>query len=286
MPNLKPGSLQWEAATLDAMDRHVQATKQAVRAELDAITTSVEQAKASPLQIFIQNRIEDAGDELKRLDPSFVDRANEQVSLEELGLIAPKDVTGETPKRLSKEWHMLLEACWRLVALVRCVKLAASSLRGVNFEGRSGLEAVTLAEYHLQGLFTCLQTLSEHVRYIVKCTTKVYLCPPRDKVVEKQYKSHVDETGKKIRELRNTLVHPGRYRYPSSIHPWEHAVAMGWLNSFKPSPFDVQAMDDEAADLRAGRWDLLEKRADYQCDLLGQNLLALERECLSARPPA
>ena len=145
---------------------------------------------------FVNHRWADAKEALRKLEADFVERSENTVNLQRMGLSPPWQADGqETPmSQLPKEWHRLLEACVEIVLQRTRLQVATHGLSAVGNSDLSKFEAGKQQTYHFGSWFIYANTLAERTGDIVRRTSELYVSdPPLAKELTKRYKESVRE---------------------------------------------------------------------------------------------
>ena len=185
------------------------------------------------IDVFVNRRWGDAKEVLRGLDGDFVSRLESEQRLQTLGLDMPKaHGVGFTPKkRLSKQWHHLLEACLELTMQAWKVKVAADAMTPEANAELPPHEAGARSDYHFRSWFIHAQALTERASDVIRKTTEVYIAEATNRSeIAKRYTARVrQEISKIVDRQRNDYVHPRR-SWASGITEnqlWEGSVAAG-----------------------------------------------------------
>ncbi len=254
------------------------------RAQLAEINTTAEQGKPSPLEEFVDRCVAAALEELRKRDPAFVSRGEEQKRLEDAGLVAYRGVMETPPEtRLPSAWHSLLTTCYELPEHFWNVRYLAIGLDAKAFVGLSTMDAYIRGNYHRFSLAVSLQALLEHVEQVIDCITSVYIsASSRRRRKASEYRKRARSILPKIKGGRDDYLHAKpkamAARSITERGLWEYAVIARDANGFRPSEASVRTLERSVARFRSGEWGHLKKIADHYCDLLGGVLLDLEDE--------
>ena len=267
------------------------------------------------IEDFVNNRQADALEELKRLDPDFVEIVSSTVRLQNLdlspaepnfGLYAPvytsdpavlsfawqpvnpvDQIPDRVPKqRLPQEWHALLESCYELAMQVSTLRTAADYLKAESYEGMSRVEIGKRSVYHWRSWFIHAKALTERVKKgVIKQTTEVYIADIDERRnMEKRYREAVHkQLETKIAEPRNDFVHANRPRWAKGITDkslWEGSLAAGLTIQKSLDEFGYPKYADEA---ESGVSGLFVVDTEGICNILGNILYDLERDIANHR---
>ena len=136
-------------------------------------------------------------------------------------------------RRLSRNWHELLEACWNLPIRASNVQIAAEYLASdllndsltLEKKGQRGL-------YHMTSLVIHLNSFLENIRIVIKRTTKIYVLDSELRnEVNKKYIEYIDGMSDRLTILRNEFAHGYGSVGSSTIsrdNVWEGFIAKGF----------------------------------------------------------
>ena len=104
---------------------------------------------------FVNQRWQDAKRTLRRLDSGFVEKVESTVRLESVGLCTPwpADIGDVPRRRLSKQWHGLLEAWLELSMEVSRLEVSAHSLGADAYQDMDPVDVGKRVDYHLSSWF-------------------------------------------------------------------------------------------------------------------------------------
>lgn len=187
---------------------------------------------------FINHRWTDAKERMRDLDSGFVDQLESEIQLRRLGLTPPGSpwwsdeiVSQEPQRRLSTEWHRLLEACYELALQVALVQTASDSLAADR--GNSAMSDNEIGKrfvYHIRSWCIHATALAAMTSDAIRNTTELYIS---DRLVGNEMaKHHCDSVyqrvTKEIEEFRNAYVHPKRImaKEITQGNRWEELVAI------------------------------------------------------------
>ena len=174
---------------------------------------------------FVNNRWLDAKDRIRELAPSFVEEFESSDYPEEL-------IRNLVPRRrLSKEWHRLLEACLSLTEQASIVLMATHYLNALVSEDLSHWLAGGQAIYHEYSWIIHVDTLCARVDCVVERAAKTYISDHKTRdAIEKRHREAVRVVRENVRELRNEMVH-GNSRVGieriTDDRLWEGLIAAG-----------------------------------------------------------
>ena len=223
---------------------------------------------AATIHDFVNQRWLDAKCALRQLDSQFVDKMEHTVLLQDMGLHTSWEPNiEEKPKRpLSKQWHLLLEACMELTMQVSRFQVAVDSLSAGTYLEMAPVDVGKRVSYHFNSLVIHADVLSEHITKVIRRTIDTYVHEgEKAKKLRKLYQERVDQAVSDLKGQRNTLVH-ARRSYMSAITVgefWEGNVAM----NITPQTFlDELHWSSECKRLRSGVYAKFGDAARMWCD--------------------
>lgn len=236
---------------------------------------------------FVESRWTDAKATLAKLDQDFVSKVESEVRLQAAGLTTPWEPKGESRKplrRLSSEWHRLLEACLELTMQEAILRVAADGLTRDATRRRSQVEIGKQGDYHFRSWFVHATTLTERVDDVINWTTKVYVVDRKVRSrINKRHQGQVyQQVTNQISRQRNSFVHSSRSwaKAMTEEELWEAHVAAGMT----PRSFlDELHHPAGGEQLISGKYDQFVALTEDLCDCLGSILQDLELEVLSSR---
>ena len=156
---------------------------------------------------FVDHRWADAKEKLRKLDPDFVRRSEETVRLQGLGLEA-LDLDRSPKRRLSKEWHSLLEDCDELVRKASTLQTALDCFIADSGGCMSNGDIGRRFFYHMQSWFMHAQALAEYTERVIGSTTKLYFSDSDAGDITRRHKESVRcQVTKKVKQTRNMFAH-------------------------------------------------------------------------------
>ena len=182
---------------------------------------------------FVNHRWQDAKEQLRKLDPDFVNRTETIVRLERAGLEPPwtsATVEQQPKQQLSRKWHRLLEVCHGLTTEKSLFEGTAGGLTATANYGLPPVEAGRRFFQHTESWFAHAKTLTEYADRVIDSTVEVYALKPeiRTKLKERIYK---EVTKEGIEGPRNAFIHPQNPPWSSrgitEAGLWERSVAGG-----------------------------------------------------------
>lgn len=236
---------------------------------------------------FVDRRWQDAKCTLGRLDSGFVDKVASTVRLQAVGLATPwlPNAQDAPKRRLSKQWHQLLEACLELTMEASRLEVSAQGLGTDAYQDMDSVDVGKRVDYHLSSWFTHAVTLSERAKRVVRETAKTYMGNGKTtKTLSRRYEQQIErevtrsEQRPNIRSLRMEFVHAIKSPIASAVTAedlWESSVAGGMTPQMFLGEFRYP---DECDRLRAGKYALLATETALLCDSLGSILGLLEEE--------
>ena len=177
---------------------------------------------------FVNHRWEDARTTLRKLDSSFFDRIVNLESRDRGDFVQPV-----ARRRLSKNWHELLEACWDLPIWASNVETAGLCLTTDLLNSNLTLEGKgQFGVYHMTSLVIHLNSLFESIRLIIKRTNKIYVSDVEvRKELNEKYIDQVDALRDRLVTMRNEFAHGYGSVGAWSItrdNVWEGFIAKGF----------------------------------------------------------
>ena len=238
---------------------------------------------------FINRRWADAKEEMRGLDPNFVDELESSDYPEGL-------IRNRTPRqRLSTEWHRLLGYCCDLSARASLVEIAARSLKALADEVPQSEVAGRQASYHIASWIIYLNALCESVEKVIKGTTALYIYDKNvRKRKEQRYCDSANKYTKEIQKARNGFAHAGTLGGESitANSHWEAFIAVGITARMLQDDHYRQIMEDELKQGDPNRYiDATERFLEHFGSILGelekdiadQSALATAQETVLAR---
>ena len=190
---------------------------------------------------------------------------------------------GFTPKkRLSKQWHHLLESCLELTMQVWNVKVAAASQTPKANADHPMHEVGLRADYHFRSWFIHVQALAERAEDVIRKTTDVYIddSEKRKEVCERHRESVRQLIIERVNEQRNSYAH-ARRPWASGITEddlWEGLAAVGMTAAKFLDVFYYPAMGELTM---AGKYAFYVTETKTILDDIGSILQELEADCES-----
>lgn len=198
-----------------------------------ALSATLEVTALASIDSFVNRRWEDAKDALRKLDNDFVSRLESEHRVQTLGLDMPERYSvGFTPKkRLSKQWHYLLESCLELTMQVWNVKVAAVGQIPEANASHPIHEVGVRADYHFRSWFIHVQALAERADDLIRKATTVYIDDPENRTeIAKRHQTSVrQQIIERVQEQRNSYLHARRSWGSGNTKEqlWEGNVAIG-----------------------------------------------------------
>ena len=239
------------------------------------------------IEDFVSNRWSDAKEALRKLDPDFVDRLDSLARLERMQLYMPPDWIGtehQIPKkRLSKEWHDLLEACFELIIQARDYRTAISNMASETSRGLSDLEVGKQFAYNFRVWALYQHAIVEHVKTVISFAVKIYPSGKESRnQLKKRHHRKADTLKERIEADRQAIVHGGGLTSQELTKDqwWEGGVAIGMLPGHVLDEF---VYEESGRAIKAGRYDAMLPPSRLFLDALAKVLHDFEDAI--ARPP-
>ena len=251
---------------------------------------------------FVNRRWADAKEKLRQLDPSFVAKYEElaaKARSEDPSLEVTEPVLwlpGQGPvsffthrdprRRLSKEWHSLLEDCYALTMLASIVETGANNLTAETHKTFPQVEAGRQSDYHKHSYVIHSLALLERVKKVITCTTALYISDDRvgQSTTEECYHDRVKPMIERLQELRHEFVHPRNGLGAEALtkeHHWEHNVAVGFTAQVLLNEF-YWPIEGERS--KRGEFEWYVGAASQFLDELGFILHELEQDIAAQNP--
>lgn len=254
------------------------------------------------IEDFVSNREADALEELKKLDPDFVETVSSTVRLQSLELSTAEQFFGlympsqawqpvnpvdQIPylipkQRLPQKWHDLLESCYELTMQVSILRTAADYLKADSYDGISLIEIGKRDVYHWRSWFIHAKALAERVRKVIEQTTDLYIADGNElRKIRRRYLSAVrKKVEKKVEDQRNDFVHADKNRPRwakglTDMSLWEGSLAAGLTTQRSLNEFGYPKYADEA---KSGDGESFVDYTEGICNILGSILYDLERD--------
>ena len=228
---------------------------------------------------FVERRWADAKGELQKLDPDFVRRSEETVRLQGLGLEA-LDFSHNPKRRLSREWHILLEDCDELVRKASVLQTAIDCFIADSGGGMSSGDIGRRFFYHMQSWFIHAQALAEYTQRVFSSTTKLYFRDSETgkKIANRHIESVRCQVTRWVEQGRIKFVHATGKSLSTGITEddlWEGSVAAGLTPQISHDEFTDPIMGEQ---VKSGKYRLLADANGTVLERTGRILQELEED--------
>ena len=220
--------------------------------------------KLMTIEDFVHHRWADGKEALRALDSEFVGTMETRLAIESIHLFAPPDMIARSEKqptkRLSKDWHKLLEACFELTVITRNYQ---ACYRTLSSEATHGMDDVEAGKAFVYGFYTGVTYQDEviqHIKTVISYVSKVYGVPNQRK---KHCHELADVLKKQTDDARNAIAHGGGFiaQALTTEQWWEVSVALGMNPSYL---LDEQVYAERGKRLRSGAYDAIIKAGTQQ----------------------
>ena len=231
---------------------------------------------------FIENRWEDAKEALRKLDPEFVDRLEMTARAQAKGLVLPGffDATAPPRRRLSKDWHTLLEKCHDLDWQAMLLEVSAEGTTARSLKNVDTHIAGARSHYNIRSWFVQVVTLGHAAKAVIRRSLEIYMPDQETKAgLRNKYSAAISsQIVEPYRLQRNLFIHPDNSSWAQGITEdglWEGEVSIGLTPRLALEQFHLPAQAQRA---KQGNYDGFANRSEEVLLILGQILHDFEQD--------
>ena len=235
---------------------------------------------------FVNFRWADAKEALRNVDPDYVSKLENTTRLQASGLEPLWEVNySESPKkRLSKEWHHLLETCYELVRHVIVLDASRECFRNESLPNLSLQISGARVVFGLRSWFMHAVVLCDQTDLAIFRSLDVYVSDTKSKKeMREKYRIRIRESVRKhIDYQRNSYVHPEKEAWSQGItrqELWEGTVSIGITPRREFEKYSLFRMGKRAQD---GEYKIFDTYTEEVLTRLGQILHDFEEDLVAS----